>query len=457
MRAALLLSVPLLAVGCLGRTAVRRTAGPEQSVAQGREALRDGRYLDAAMAFEHALELDRSNLAAHRGLAHAYFELGRLPELEDRYRSALARDPDDPWASYGLAIVRYARSTAHAKEALQLLARVDALHPGLADVAYRMGLIHLDAEAWRPAADALGRAVALDGRNATYRVAYAVALYHLGEKERAIDALADLLELSPTPAEVEKARQVAARITDPLREVPESVKERVKRGLAWLEQADVPQNAIDILRDVLLEHPDLAIVHSYVGLAYQRIGSAAEALTHLRRAVELKPDLPLAHLYLGNFYYGRDRFEEAKEHYEEALRHNPLLLEAHVLLARMAMEHDDRPRALRHLRAWATLEPENPTPLLELARVLARSGELDGAQRALRRVLHLDPDNLEAHLSLATIWRRRYELARDEASRRAAAAQVEAHAGRVLEAQPDNAAAARLIDAVRGGTPAQAR
>ena len=432
--------------GCFGHAEVRSEGAPQALVERGEAHLKAGRYEEARRAFEAALAADRSLLAAHRGLAHAYFELGRLSQLEDRYRKALSSDPNDAFAAYGLAIVRYAESSANAGEALKLLERVDTLRPGLADVSYRMGLIHLDAERWKEAAWAFGRAVALDPRNPAYRAPYALALYHLGEPRRALDALSGLLELHPRIQDVEKARRVAERINDPFRDLPKEVKERIHQGIGWLERADVPQNAIDIFREILLDHPDLAIVHSLLGLAYQRIGSGGEALTHLRRAVELAPDLPQPHLYLANFYFGRDRFEEATAEYEEALRRNPLLLEAHVLLARLAADHGDRPRALRHLDAWSTLEPDNPAPRLERARLLAQAGDLDGAERALSEVLRIDPSHLEAHLSLATIWHRRYQLAKTEEARQAAAEETRRHAAFVLDAQPDNAAAARLLE-----------
>lgn len=441
----------LLAAGCVHGGAVPAgRAATDADLAEARAAAEKGDWPEAARLYDAALARDRTRLAAHRGRVEAAFNTGRLAQVEDAYRAVLARSPEDPFALYGLALARYAGSTSNGEEALSLLARAEAARPGEADLPYRRGLILLDAERWEEAKTALGRAVSLAPKVARYRVPYALALFHAGDAERALEALKGLTGLSPSPAEAAKARDVAGRITDPFRHFPDAARQRVERAIAWLEQADVPQNAIDLLREVLLEHPDAAMVHALLGLAYQRIENGGEAMVELERAIELAPQLPQPHLYLANFFYGRERFADARREYLAALDRNPLLVEAHRMLGQMALEGGDVPGAVEHLRAWALLAPKQTAPQLALARALAAAGDLDGAETALDAALELDPSNLEAHLSLGAILVRRHGLAKGRKDRADLASRARTHLDAVLEAQPENAAALRLMRELGG-------
>jgi tetratricopeptide (TPR) repeat protein len=450
-RARAFVVVPILVgllAGCAGRAARLADDDVQGWLGRGQEAAIDGRHLDSVAAYERVLRVDYANLAAHRGLVQAYFHLGRLGELEARYRERLAAEADNPFHAYGLAITAYATTTARADEALGLLEQAEARRPDLSDLPYRRGVILLDAERFEEAREALEGALAIEDR-ARYRAPLALALYQAGAAEESLDVLRGLLALEPTPREVELARQVAERISDPFRSFPDAARGRVERAIAWLEHADVPQNAIDLLREVLLEYPEAAMVHSVLGLAYQRVDAGGEAFIHLQRAVELEPDLALPRLYLANFMLGRERYEDARQGYLAALERNPLLIEAHAALGRMASDRGDLAEATRHLRAWTLLAPRQTGPRLELSRMLAISGDLDGAQRVLEEVLDLEEENLEAHLSLGAIYARRRATAGTDAERAAYARAGRRHIEKVLEVQPDNPAARRLAADLR--------
>lgn len=406
--------------------------------------------IEAVSSFEDALELDYTRVDAHRGLIEAYFHLGRLPEIEDRYRQRLGATPDDPFAAYGLGLIRYAISTDHADEAIRLLSLAEVHLPGEPDFPYRQGLIFLEAERFLEAKQVLSRAVSLDSNEAKYRVPFALALFHIGEHARSVESLRGILQLSPSPKSIEKARAVADQITDPFRLVPSTARTRMDQAIEWLERADVPQNAIDLLREILQEYPEIPMVHALLGLAYQRIDSAGQALVHLRRSVELGATLAVPHLYLGNFYFSKDRREDARQSYLAAIERNPLYLEPHVMLARAAIERGDGPEGIRHLRAWALLSPKNPRPRLDLARVLSRAGDLDAAIHALTGALRIDPGNLEAHLSLGAVFVRRRSLAKAPTRRDSLEREARSHLEQVLERQPENTAALRLLEQLDG-------
>ncbi len=443
--AVLLALVALPACAHVAAAPLTTRAGLEARLAEAHRAGAQGEWARASRLYGQVLSVDRTRLAAHRGLVEAAFNLGHLAQVEDRYQAVLRRHPDDPYALYGLAIARYADSTANAPGCLEDLARAAALKPQEADFPFRAGVILLEAERWPEAQKALARAVALAPKVARYRVPYALALFHAGHLDAALDALRDLLDLDPSPSAVKQARKVADRITDPFRHVPDSVRGQLNRAIDWLEKADVPQNALDILDKVAEQYPDLAIAQGLMGLAYERIENGGEAMVHFRRAVKLAPDLPQPHLYLANFLYSHQRFDEARKAYLAALAHDPLMVEAIQMLARLAMRREDTPEAVKYLERWSRLAPKAPGPKLQLARVLAGAGNLDGAQAALESVLRRDPGNLAAHLSLGALLVRRHQLAKGRRQRDGYARQARRHLRKVLSAQPDNAAAQRLM------------
>ncbi len=409
----------------------------------GKTALDQGDPEKAIRAFGRALEVDDRSPLAHRKRVQAYVRLGRTQEIIALYRARAAKGAD-PIARYALALALYASKTANADEALALLEEGSASLPEEAEFPFRQGVILLDRENYVGAIEHFERAVALEPTRTGYRVPLALALHHEGRQEEGMKVLNDLLRLSPTADEVTRARQVAENLSGRFTGVPEAARGRMDQAIGWLERADVPQNAIDLLRDVLQEFPDLSMAHALLGLAYQRIESGAEALVHFRRAIEIAPEAALPHLYLGNFYLGKDRHADAVASYEAALVNNPLLLAPHQMLAEMAVQRGDAERAERHLTAWSLLSPRSTRPGLALARIFTRLGRVVEAEAALRRVLKIEPENIEAHLGMAAVEVHLFGLAKTKGERKTARKEAEFHLDAVAEVQPQNAAVKTL-------------
>jgi len=58
-----------------------------------------GKYEEASVEFQHALEADKSDQNAYRGLASAYEHLGKMAEAEQAYRNAIKLRPEY-WGGY---------------------------------------------------------------------------------------------------------------------------------------------------------------------------------------------------------------------------------------------------------------------------------------------------------------------------------------------------------------------
>ena len=83
-------------------SAAAGAATPQQLVAAGRTALKEGRVDDARKSFESASKLDGSNAAAQAGLGDVAFQQTRFPDAVKFHRGAVKLSPSN--AEYLVAL-----------------------------------------------------------------------------------------------------------------------------------------------------------------------------------------------------------------------------------------------------------------------------------------------------------------------------------------------------------------
>jgi serine/threonine-protein kinase len=125
----------------------------------------EGRYQDAAIAYERAVALGPRNPISHRNLGDAYLRLGARDKARAEYRQAvdltgdlLKVNPRDArmLASHALYLAKAGRRT----EALRDAGKAAAMKPGDAEVLYTRAAVHALCGQPREAADWLERALA---------------------------------------------------------------------------------------------------------------------------------------------------------------------------------------------------------------------------------------------------------------------------------------------------------
>lgn len=395
---------------------------------------------------EQAHRQSPSDLDVARLLVEAYVKCGRSAELQKR----LPNDPADPAVhAYMLGLAHFADPATAGTQAIADLQQAVRLAPNLAELHYRLGLALLDSERFAEALPELSRAAELAPERTAIQLPLAKALARNGRREEAVAALRKVVLGHPSPAEVKIARALMDGIADPFAGFPDAARARLERGINWLQNADVPQEAIIQFEDILRDYPDLAVVHALLGLSYQRIEDAGRAVDELKRAIELDPRSGKNWLYLGELYLSHQRNDPAQEAFEKALALNPLLDSAYLHLGDLAIERRDLSTARQMYEALAALEPDAVPPRGKLALALELTGDYAGASRVLHAVVEKDPENVEFLLRLGLLEAERSKHAAQASEKKAAADEAAHDLEEVLERQPDNAIASRALQDVR--------
>ena len=446
MLALALVLVPTL-FGCAHGTV---SPGPRTPASITRDAQADlaaNRALEARQGFDQALLRDPRWLPAIRGRIEASRRLGRLPEVAAEYEGRTRESAADGYGWYGLGLCRFARGDAPG--AVAALRRAAELLPKEADASYRLGVALFDGEKFTDAEGPLFRAVELDPRSARYRVPLAACLDRLGKRAPALLQLREVPRLEPTPEEAALAVQAARTMTDPFRGLPKDARGELELALGYLLK-DAPGLAVPVLDTLLQRQPDLGAAHALLGLAAQRMDEGGRAVSELKRAAELSPDSPQPHLYLAELYAGKDRSELAAQEYLAALEKNPLEVQALRKLGLLRLEHGGGAEsALEPLRAAVALAPDDDQTALLLARAeLVVPAAASQGRARLEKLAVKRPEDPEVLLRLAQALSDQRGAA-PEPERTAMAEKAAQLAEKVLALQPDNAAASRLLSALK--------
>lgn len=277
-------------------------------------------YRSAFFFYSEALKALPNLHGVHTALAEVYRKTGHpdwasqedakeaaLPELDCKAHPAECEFV----AGHDLQLMNLSRGAAPTAEALYWQAKAAnelalqaffrlgqlpesvELHQLKADIARGQGQ-HLEAvKEWRAA-------LALQPGNLPIERELAISLFMAGDYASALEAAKKLLKAQPDSAEM-----------------------NFIAGDSLL-RTEQPEEAIPFLRAAQAADPKMLAADASLGLALSRIGKHAEAIPHLRKALELDDDGSL-HFQLGNAYRAAGEGEKARAvmaQYQEILKRN---------------------------------------------------------------------------------------------------------------------------------------
>lgn len=270
-----------------------------------------------------------------RLLVEFYLSVGRVDEAETWLRGRIKPDSED---------------SGPRKVLLRFLAQVRS------EAAMRDELAKILAE------NPLPKDVAADEKD--FRALKAGVDYTLGDRDKAMSSLEDMLKVAEPSAEIDDIKVRLARMRIGVgnmvgaRALVEEVlahdpgqTEAIKIKSGWLIDEDNTQEAIRSLRDGLSDAPDDPQLMTLLARAYQREGRPQLMADMLARAVEVSRQAPEESLRYATYLVQQDQNSSAEAVVIDALRRRPNSFELLALLAQIHLAMKDWPRADQDIEA----------------------------------------------------------------------------------------------------------
>ncbi|MCE2558771.1 MAG: tetratricopeptide repeat protein [Acidobacteria bacterium] len=415
----------------------------------------EGHLEQALAALDRVLNLESGDLAARTRRADTLFELGRLEEAETEYRSILDREPRNSAARFGLGRVAFERDDFEGavegfQQALRGQPEGSAIHHHIGLALRRLGrreeaVAELDRNEHvriffpdplfaslqrlnvsREAHFKRGTEAMRGGDFRAALLAFQAAdealpndsitlfnigmvLIELGDKAKAEEHMRRAIEFDRDYREPHYNLALILAERNDLKGAEQHFRRAAEIDSADLEarvrHAEVltrlarPDEAIDLLDDVLATDSALPIAQLAIGAAHQEAGNTEAAQAALLQVLDAAPGA---------------RRERAEAHYRLAVLGQP-----EAAPARTAPKNSDKPDepgsdVTGHLETAVELDPDFAEAHAFLGRVLAQQERYAEAASHLGRALVRDPTNAGWHgdRAMALILGRRYAAAR---------------------------------------------
>lgn len=311
---------------------------------------------------------------------------------------------------------------------------------------------------------AFGEAYELNPRSVEAMLGLAAATQAQGKTRLARDWMSSAVAIAPGQANLLQAQ---ARLLTEQGLLPDAERSyhaaiashpgivQLKLDLAalYLDKLGKPGQAVDLLREVVRQHPEMAAAQLGLGMALSADGKLDEASRALEDAARRDPGNPIVHHALGVVCLKQGQAERALTSLDKALSLRKDL--ASAVLARgdalqMLGRHE---QAVEAYRRAATLLPQSVVPHLQRARALERMEKFAEAEAAYREGLKIGPSDPRLANNLAYLLANRrlrldeaLSLARQAVARDPKRATYHDTLGVVLQLRGDEAGARQAFE-----------
>jgi len=382
-------------------------------------------YKSAIDAYKHAIQLDRDNLDAIRGLAENLLNDGQIDAALDQYRVIADANPED--AQTYLRISEIYRRQGKYDDALDSLKKAQAMVPDALEVPYNIAVVYQAQGRYDDAAKILqdllkktekpdnsysqsdrnNRGIFIERLGMVYRdqenYPAAVETFRkmipLGD-ENARTGYQDVID---TYREAKQWPEATAAAKEALQKLPNDRELRMVLDAQLADTGD-PEKPLADVRSLLKGTPEDRDVYLRLAIMNQRLKRWSDAEEALNKAEQLstKPeDKEYVYFLRGSTYEREKKYDEAEAEFKKVLAVNP---QSAATLNYLGYMNADRgvqlEESLNYIKAAVGLEPTNGAYLDSLGWAYFKLGKYDLAEESLNKAsLHMGSDpTVQDHL-----------------------------------------------------------
>ncbi len=176
-------------------------------------------------------------------------------------------------------------------------------------------------------------------------------------------------------------------------------------GVSLAKSGD-SKGASEIFRQMLVQNPNAAEVHLFLGQAHSALKEDTEALQEFSRALELNPKLPEANYGAGMIHLRQGNREQAEKDFRAELAVNAGDASAEYRLGYILLAQQKQVEAIDMLADVVRQKPNDADAHYGLGKALLEKGDLTPAIARLETAVRLNPDQPYAYYQLSLAYRR---------------------------------------------------
>ncbi len=367
-------------------------------------------YKNAIDAYKHAIQLDRDNLDAIRGLAENLLNDGQIDAALDQYKVIADANPED--AQTYLRISEIYRRQGKYDQALESLKKAEAMVPDALEVPYNVAVVYEAQARYDEAAkilqDLLKKTEKADGsysqgdRNnrAIFIERLGMVYRDQGNYAAAVEAFRKMIPLGDENArtgyqnvidtyrEAKQWPEATAAAKEAVQKLPDDRELRMVLDAQLADTGD-PDKPLSDVRSLLKGTPEDREVYLRLSIMYTRLHRWSDAEESLGKAEQLSTkaeDKEYVYFLRGSTYEREKKYDEAEGEFKKILAVNPQSAATLNYLGYMNVDRDVRlEESLNFIKLAVSLEPTNGAYLDSLGWAYFKLGKYDLAEENLAK------------------------------------------------------------------------
>jgi len=367
-------------------------------------------YKSAIDAYKHAIQLDRDNLDAIRGLAENLLNDGQIDAALDQYKVIADANPED--AQTYLRISEIYRRQGKYDEALESLKKAEAMVPDALEVPYNIAVVYEAQarydEAVKILQDLLKKTEKPESSySQSDRNNRGIFMERLGMVYRdqenyqaAVEAFRKMIPLGDDNArtgyqdiidayrEAKQWPEATAVAKEAVQKLPNDRELRMVLDAQLADTSD-PDKPIADVRSLLKGTPEDREVYLRLAIMYSRVkrwGDAEEAINKADQLSTKAEDKEYVSFLRGSTFEREKKYDEAEAEFKKVLAANPQNAATLNYLGYMNADRDLRlEESLNYIKQAVSLDPTNGAYLDSLGWAYFKLGKYDLAEESLSK------------------------------------------------------------------------